>query len=137
MHLPTQAAAVFDVRYAPGPPATLTVAEADAPVREYILPDHSHGAFIQLFSRLAADFGLRPPFAVTPPPAFEEPRLQPVLTEPVDPRVLYGYGDPCVVRVAPGDYRLLVTSNDAPDAFPILRSSDLETWRLGGFVFPQ
>jgi len=32
---------------------------------------------------------------------------------------------------------LTVTSNDAPDAFPILRSDDLHDWRLEGFVFPQ
>jgi beta-xylosidase len=60
-----------------------------------------------------------------------------VLTEPVSPGILYGYGDPCVVQVAPGDYRLLVTSNDAPDAFPILASSDLSTWTLTGFVFAR
>jgi arabinan endo-1,5-alpha-L-arabinosidase len=31
---------------------------------------------------------------------------------------------------------LVVTSNDAPDSFPILRTSDLATWELAGFVFP-
>jgi hypothetical protein len=30
-----------------------------------------------------------------------------------------------------------VTSNDAPDAFPILRSRDLTDWRPVGFVFPK
>jgi beta-xylosidase len=34
-------------------------------------------------------------------------------------------------------YILVATSNDAPDAFPILRSDDLETWTHQGFVFPE
>ena len=34
-------------------------------------------------------------------------------------------------------YYLLVTSNDAPDAFPILRSRTLADWELRGFVFPR
>ena len=42
-----------------------------------------------------------------------------------------------MTQVGEGDYRLLVTSNDAPDAFPILASRDLEQWRLTGFVFPR
>lgn len=138
LRTPTGAAASFAIRYAAGPPATLAVSEAGAGSRTYVLPDHGHGAHVELFSRLAADFRLRPPLAATPPDgAAEEPRLRAVLTEPVDPRILYGYGDPCVVRVAEHDYRLLVTSNDAPDAFPILASPDLESWRLQGFVFPQ
>ena len=32
---------------------------------------------------------------------------------------------------------LVATSNDAPDAFPILRSDDLERWEPPGFVFPE
>ena len=31
---------------------------------------------------------------------------------------------------------LVATSNDAPDAFPILYSSDLEQWEPKGFIFP-
>jgi hypothetical protein len=59
----------------------------------------------------------------------------------LDPRILYGYGDPSVVRVAGADGRpawwLVATSNDAPDAFPILCSDDLASWRLSSFVFPR
>ena len=32
---------------------------------------------------------------------------------------------------------LVATSNDAPDAFPILHSADLEHWEPRGFVFPE
>jgi hypothetical protein len=34
-------------------------------------------------------------------------------------------------------YYLVATSNDAPDAFPILHSHDLEIWSHQGFVFPE
>lgn len=93
--------------------------------------------YLDLFEALARRFGTRVPLARTPPP----PRrgglpLRPLLTEAVAPEILYGYGDPCVVRVGERAWRLLVTSNDAPNAFPILASSDLTTWRLTGFVFP-
>ena len=33
-------------------------------------------------------------------------------------------------------YWLVATSNDAPDAFPILHSTDLKHWEPKGFVFP-
>ena len=36
-----------------------------------------------------------------------------------------------------GEYYLLATSNDAPDAFPILHSIDLVHWEHRGFVFPR
>ena len=32
---------------------------------------------------------------------------------------------------------LVATSNDAPDAFPILHSRDLEHWEPSGFVFHE
>ena len=47
-----------------------------------------------------------------------------------------GYGDPAVFRDG-DDYWLVCTSNDAPDAFPILHSKDLEHWEPCGFVFPS
>ena len=34
-------------------------------------------------------------------------------------------------------YWLVATSNDAPDAFPLLHSTDLVHWEPRGFVFPQ
>lgn len=106
--------------------------------RRYDLADHSHQAWLDLHEALAADLGLRRPLSrEAPPPRPADPRLTAVLTGPVSPDILYGYGDPCVVAVGVDDYRLLVTSNDAPDAFPILTSSDLVHWRHTGFVFPR
>lgn len=135
---PPGASAAFEVRLSPGQPGALRVSEAGGMERAYPLGDRDHPAWLNLFEALAGDFGLRRPLArAAPPAAGPEPRLRPILTEPVSPRILYGYGDPCVARVGASDYRLLVTSNDAPDAFPILRSRDLTTWRLAGFVFPE
>jgi hypothetical protein len=133
---PHGAPAVFRIRLTPGPPLSLSLAEAAKPERRYLLPALDQPAFLDLFEDLARDFGLRRPQARQAPPAGGGPPLTAVLTEPLSPAILYGYGDPCVVQVAPGDYRLLVTSNDAPDAFPILASRDLKTWALTGFVFP-
>ncbi|HYF43614.1 MAG TPA: family 43 glycosylhydrolase [Ramlibacter sp.] len=70
-------------------------------------------------------------------------RIEPLLTQPLSPRLGYGYGDPAVLHVpgpagsGAGTYYLLVTSNDAPDAFPILRSPDLRHWEEAGCVFPE
>ena len=61
---------------------------------------------------------------------------RPLLTDNVSPRILAGYGDPAVLKTDQG-YVLVATSNDAPDAFPILRSDDLEHWQHEGFVFPE
>ncbi|HKR88372.1 MAG TPA: family 43 glycosylhydrolase [Phenylobacterium sp.] len=134
---PDGASAVFRIRLTPGPPIRLAIAEEAEPEREYSLPTLDQGAFLDLFEALARDLGLRRPQARETPPAGNGPPLTPILTAPVSPKILYGYGDPCVVRVARDDYRLLVTSNDAPDAFPILASPNLVDWRLSGFVFPQ
>lgn len=109
----------------------------------YRLPDHDQESYLDFLSEAARDFGLRNPlsraaFDAAPP----DPALRPLLTQPVSPHILYGYGDPCVVQAPdPSTGRpawwLTCTSNDAPDAFPILESDDLHDWRLAGFVFPQ
>ena len=72
--------------------------------------------------------------AVDHPPAAI--RWRPLLTENVHPQILVGYGDPAVLKTDDG-WWLVATSNDAPDAFPILYSSDLEHWEPKGFVFPR
>jgi len=73
-------------------------------------------------------------------------RIEPLLTQPLSSRLGYGYGDPAVLHVPGtaesgsrpgGTYYLLVTSNDAPNAFPILRSPDLRHWEEAGCVFPE
>jgi arabinan endo-1,5-alpha-L-arabinosidase len=123
-----------------------TVAGPDAAgatvTRRYALLAAQHPDYLDLFEQLAADFGTRLPFsrqAVEPPPG--EAPFEPLLTTAVAPQILYGYGDPSVIRDLGADGRpawyLVVTSNDAPDAFPILRSDDLADWRLTGFVFPR
>ncbi|MDB5448109.1 MAG: hypothetical protein JWQ97_3426 [Phenylobacterium sp.] len=137
LQAPPGAPAAFRLRLDPGPPLRLSVEEPGRPARAYPLPALDQPAFLDLFEALSRDFGLRAPHARQAPPAGHGPPLKPILTEPVSPRILYGYGDPCVVRLAAGDNRLLVTSNDAPDAFPILASPDLASWRLAGFVFPE
>ena len=124
-------------------PARLFELSCGPLVRRYRLPDAGQEAYLDFLSEAARDFGLRPPESRT---AFDAPpadaALTPLLVRPVSPDILYGYGDPCVVRAPnPASGRpawwLTVTSNDAPDAFPILTSDDLFDWRLEGFVFPR
>ncbi|MFL6755191.1 MAG: glycoside hydrolase family 43 protein, partial [Sphingomicrobium sp.] len=56
--------------------------------------------------------------------------------ENVHPQILVGYGDPAVLKTDDG-WWLVATSNDAPDAFPILHSQDLDHWEPKGFIFPE
>jgi hypothetical protein len=94
--------------------------------------------YLDLFARLAATFGTRRPsnrssHALPSGAHWHEP----LLTRNISHRICYGYGDPCVLRVdEESAWYLVVTSNDAPDAFPILRSSDLHSWELASFGFP-
>jgi hypothetical protein len=84
------------------------------------------------------------PIEMTTGHSSSAPHIEALLTQPLSPQIRYGYGDPAVLRIADSPqcegcatYYLLVTSNDAPDAFPILRSRDLRQWEHVGFVFPQ
>jgi GH43 family beta-xylosidase len=105
--------------------------------RTYRLDGTDQEHFAAFYAELARDFGTRP-LVKTPrlPAESPEPPWRPLLTENIHPKILCGYGDPAVVR-AESDYVLVATSNDAPDAFPILRSDDLEHWRHDGFVFAE
>jgi GH43 family beta-xylosidase len=119
-----------------GAPLQIRVTDA-ARSRTYGIAEREHGAWLDLFRAVAADFGTRLPRnreAFEAPPA--DDRIEPLLTCNIDPRIRDGYGDPAVLRTGDG-YHLVATSNDAPDAFPILRSRDLREWELAGFVFPQ
>lgn len=125
----------------PGAADSLTVAEGSAR-RTYGLGARQQDDYLDLFAAVARDFGTRAPLARQPlhlPP--DDGRLTPRLTEAIAPEILYGYGDPSVLRVLEPDggfgWRMVVTSNDAPDVFPILSSRDLDHWRLAGFAFPQ
>jgi hypothetical protein len=139
---PGSPAAIHVVARAEGR-ARLFELSSGARAKAYRLPGHDQESYLDFLSEAAGDFGLRHPanrtIAEPPPPG---PALRPLLTRPVSPKILYGYGDPCVVQAPdPATGRLAwwltCTSNDAPDAFPILRSDDLTDWRLEGFVFPR
>jgi hypothetical protein len=106
--------------------------------KTYLVPTETQQDFSSFFAELARDFGTRMPHVFAEP--FEHPqppiRWRPLLTENVHPQILAGYGDPAVIKAEDG-WWLVATSNDAPDAFPILHSTDLEHWEPRGFVFPQ
>ena len=106
--------------------------------RDYHLPGGEQHDYTAFYAELGRDFGTRVPHKYGEPPAGPgpEPAWQPLITENLEPRILYGYGDPAVLKTDDG-YVLVATSNDAPDAFPILRSKDLESWEPAGFVFPE
>ena len=93
--------------------------------------------YANFFLALAKNHGTRVPHAFAPPGDFPSgnARWLPLLTENVAATILAGYGDPAVLRTDEG-YFLVATSNDAPDAFPILKSDDLIHWHHEGFVFP-
>ena len=94
--------------------------------------------YLDLFERMAHDLGTRMPRnrTVRALPAATTYH-QPLLTGNISPDIRYGYGDPAVLRIPEEDcWYLVVTSNDAPDSFPILRTPDLVSWELAGFVFP-
>jgi len=106
--------------------------------RTYEVPTATQQDFSTFFQQLSRDFGTRKPDIFAP--AVERPastiRWRPLLTENASPQILVGYGDPAVFKDGQ-DYWLVATSNDAPDAFPILHSTDLRRWDPRGFVFPE
>lgn len=115
-----------------------TVRSARGDTRHYHLPGNEQHHYTDFYRELARDFGMRPPhnFAEPPAAAPDAPEWRPLITKNLSPRILTGYGDPAVLKTDEG-YFLVATSNDAPDAFPILRSDDLEHWEPVGFVFPE
>jgi arabinan endo-1,5-alpha-L-arabinosidase len=119
------------------PGSVLTVKRGDRAAR-YRLPDGGHPAYLTFFSALARDFGTRRPHVYQGPARGDgpEPDWRPLILKNLSPRSTAGYGDPAVLKTDDG-YILIATSNDALDAFPILRSDDLETWTHAGFVFPE
>jgi arabinan endo-1,5-alpha-L-arabinosidase len=107
-------------------------------VESYLLEGRGSQQYFDFFRQLHRDFGTRLPHFFVDRTDFAEtpPSWQPLLTDNVSPKILAGYGDPAVVKTGDG-YYLLATSNDAPDAFPILHSADLVHWQHQGFVFPE
>jgi hypothetical protein len=114
----------------------IQVAAANGERRRYVVATGTQQDFSTFYLELSHDFGTRVPH-VLDSPAEHPPaavRWRPLLTENVHPGILVGYGDPAVLKTDEG-YWLVATSNDAPDAFPILHSDDLEHWSARGFVF--
>ena len=111
--------------------------------RDYRIVANDQHAYLDLFASLARDFGTRMPRnrMARSAPRFEA-RYRPLLTSNIAPGIRYGYGDPAVCREpiaqagGSGAWHLVVTSNDAPDSFPILCSDDLQHWSHAGYVFP-
>lgn len=106
--------------------------------RPYRIAGGEQDHYTAFYEELARDFGSSRPHRATAalPAAASEPEWRPLITENLGPGILAGYGDPAVLKTDEGWF-LLATSNDAPDAFPILRSDDLQTWEPMGFVFPE
>jgi len=112
--------------------------------RRYELCGREQSDYLDLFERIARDFGTRLPRTrqESVAPTFEAP-YRVLLDRNISPEIWYGYGDPAVTfvpaqRTGDGDwYYLFATSNDAPNSFPILRSRTLESWEPVGFVFPE
>jgi GH43 family beta-xylosidase len=110
-------------------------------LKTYTIGTRDHASYLNLFEQLSKDFGLRLPQNRQPAiaPTFKA-HYREVLTENIAPGILYGYGDPAVLKVGDGDetlFYLVVTSNDAPDSFPILRSKNLVDWDFVQYVFPK
>ena len=106
--------------------------------KSYSIPTTTQRDFSTFHRELSRDFGTNLPHvfadaAAHPPPAL---RWRPLLTDNVHPDILSGYGDPAVLKDG-DDYWLVCTSNDAPDAFPLLHSRNLEHWQPHGFAFPR
>ena len=106
--------------------------------RRYHIAGGEQVDYVAFYRELARDYGMRAPHSHedVPPSGEDAPHWRPLITENLSPRILAGYGDPAVLKTDQGWF-LVATSNDAPDAFPILRSDDLKSWEHLGFVFPE
>jgi hypothetical protein len=107
----------------------------------YSLPKGGHDHFADFFHLLANRIATREPKnrrVVVDRPS--DLRIKPLLTEGHASEAPYGFGDPWVLRFEGSEvarYYLVVTSNDAPNSFPIFSSTDLRTWKHESFVFPK
>jgi len=130
--------ASFQVEASEHDEARLIIVSSGDARRIYELPGNEQQQYSEFFRDLASDFGTRLPHVFAE--AVEHPaptvRWHPLLTENVHPQILVGYGDPAVLKADDG-WWLIATSNDAPDAFPILHSADLDHWEPRGFIFPE
>lgn len=95
--------------------------------------------YLDFYAGVARDFGARMPRnRQRRVPGAAAIRRRPLLTVPLSPGVLYGYGDPAVLWVPQERaWYMVATSNDAPDSFPISRSENLLDWVHVGYAFPR
>ena len=122
---------------ADGDATEFTVVPRGGEPHRYRVPGGDPLHYELFFEELARDFDTRRPRQFdTVHPVGNEPPWRPLITNNLSPRILSGYGDPAVLKTDDG-YILVATSNDAPDAFPILRSDDLERWEPVGFGFEE
>lgn len=122
---------------ADGEATDMQVSASDGSRRSYRIAGGDQLDYTVFYNQVAEDFGTRRPHAVEHVLEAQcDQHWQPLLVDNVSPRILYGYGDPAVLRTGDG-YVLIATSNDAPDAFPILRSDNLVEWTAVGFAFPE
>ena len=114
------------------------VRSSDGTAKSYLIAASEQPLYAQFYADLSRDFGTRMPHMLAEPDEHppSEIEWQPLLTENISPQILCGYGDPAVLKTDDG-YYLVATSNDAPDAFPILHSRDLVHWEHKSFVFPR
>ena len=121
-----------------GEGARSAVRASDGTSGTYTIAGREQQDAADFFAALAHDYGTGLPHIAAGEAEYQssETRWTPLLTENISPTILCGYGDPAVLKTDDG-YYLVATSNDAPDAFPILHSYDLENWQHRGFAFPQ
>ena len=125
------------VSTADGEATDMVVTASDGRRASYRVEGGEQHHYTAFFDSIATDYGTRRPHAIDhslPPPS--GPRWKPLLTTNLTPQILCGYGDPAMLKTDSG-YYLVATSNDAPDALPILHSTDLDEWRFEAFAFAQ
>ena len=122
---------------ADGEATELRITPSNGGPRDYRIAGGDPEHYAAFYAEAVRDLGIRNPHEIEDhAPAAPDPRWTPLITDNLHPRILCGYGDPAVLKTDEG-YVLVVTSNDAPDAFPILTSTDLVHWHPAGFVFPE
>ena len=128
----------FEIRArADGEATEIRVVPSEGEPRDYRIGGGDPEHYAEFYAELSRDFGIRNPHEIEEWfPSAPDARWKPLITGNIHPRILAGFGDPAVLKTDAG-YVLVATSNDAPDAFPILTSKDLERWEPAGFVFPE
>lgn len=122
---------------ADGEATIMRVTASDGTRREYRIAGGEQDDYVAFYNEVADHFATRRPHEVEHVPVVEaDRRWRPLLTDNLSDQILSGYGDPALIKTESG-YVLIATSNDAPDAFPMLRSSNLVEWTLEGFAFPE